>query len=370
MQYREYGKTGIMVSALGYGAMRLPFDDPERAVELLRLGMDLGINYLDTAYGYGGEGRSEKYVGMAIAGRRDKVYIASKNPCWTPEAETVEGWWQRLETTLERLQTDYIDFYKVVHGLSWEQYQRWYEPVVAKEVQKAKDQGLIRHVVCSSHDTPENMIKLVESGAIEGMLLQYNLLDRRNEPVLARAKELGVAMEIMGPVGGGRLGMASEKLAALVPGVASTAELALRFVLANPNVTIAFSGMSTEEQVRENCATASRAEALTPEELTAIEKTLTDNQKLAELYCTGCEYCLPCPQGVGIPQAFAAMNMHRVWGLTEHAKHMYDYLAPDKNDKGFTQADTCVECGQCETKCPQKIKIIEQLKETHAALGA
>lgn len=368
MQYREYGNTGIMVSALGYGAMRLPFDDPEKAAELMRLGMDLGINYIDTAHGYGGEGRSEIQVGMAIKGRRDQVYIASKNPCWG-DSETVEGWWERLETTLERLQTDYIDFYKVVHGLSWEQYQRFYEPKLAKEVQKAKDQGLIRHVVCSSHDSPEGMIKLVESGAIEGMLLQYNLLDRTNEPVLARAKELGVAMEVMGPVGGGRLGMASETLAALVPGVASTAELALRFVLANPNVTIAFSGMSNEEQVRENCATASREEPLSGGEISAIEKALADNQKLAQLYCTGCEYCLPCPQSVGIPQAFAAMNMHRVWGLTDHAKHMYAHLGPE-NDKGLLQGDACVECGQCEEKCPQKIRIVEQLKETHEALKA
>lgn len=358
-----------MVSALGYGAMRLPFDDPEKSAELMRLGMDLGINYIDTAYGYGGEGRSEKYVGMAIQGRRDKVYVATKNPCWGPDNETVEGWRERLETSLDRLQTDYIDFYKVIHGLSWDQYQRWYEPVLSKEVQKAKDEGLIRHVVCSCHDTPENMIKLVESGAIEGMLLQYNLLDRNNEPVLARAKELGVAMEIMGPVGGGRLGMASEKLASLVPGVGSTAELALRFVLANPNVTIAFSGMSNEEQVRENCATASREEALTSDEIAAIAQTLEDNKKLAELYCTGCEYCLPCPQCVGIPQAFAAMNMHRVWGLTEHARHMYAHLGPE-NDKGLLQAEACIECGQCEEKCPQNIKIMEQLKETHAALKA
>lgn len=367
MQYREYGNTGIMVSALGYGAMRLPFDDPERAAELMRLGMDLGINYIDTAYGYGGEGRSEQQVGMAIKGRRDKVYIASKNPMWGEE--TVDKWWQQLETTLERLQTDYIDFYKVIHGLSWEVYERFYEPTLAKEVQKAKDQGLIRHVVCSSHDTPENMIKLLETGALEGMLLQYNLLNRGNEPVLARARELGIAMEIMGPVGGGRLGMASEKLEALVPGVASTAELALRFVLANPNVTIAFSGMSTEEQVRENCATASREEPLSAEEVAAIGKALEDNQKLAELYCTGCEYCLPCPQCVGIPQAFAAMNMHRVWGLTEHAREMYAHLGPDKNDKGLLQGDACIECGQCEEKCPQNINIIDQLRETHEALG-
>ncbi|MEN6546016.1 MAG: aldo/keto reductase [Armatimonadia bacterium] len=366
MQYRPYGNTGKQVSALGYGAMRLPFGDPDESVRLMQLGMDLGINYIDTAFGYGGEGRSEIYVGQAIAGRRDKVYIASKNPCWSDE--TPEGWWQRLETTLERMQTDYIDFYKVIHSLTWDQFTRAYEPTLQKEALKAKEQGIIKHLVFSVHDTPENIIKLVETGLFEGMLLQYNLLDRQNEEAIARAHELGMGVEIMGPVGGGRLGMHSEKLQTLIPSAASTAELALRFVLANPNVTIAFSGMNTEQQVRENCAVASREEPLSGAEIEAINQALQDNQKLAELYCTGCEYCLPCPQGVAIPKAFAAMNMHRVWGLTAHAREMYAELSKE-NDKGETDASACIACGQCEPKCPQKIKIIEQLKETHEALA-
>lgn len=366
MVYREYGKTGKRVSALGFGAMRLPFDDPEASVALLRYGLDLGINYIDTAYGYGGEGRSEKFVGEAIKGRREQVFIATKNPLWNDP--TAEGWWQRLETSLERLQTSYLDFYKVVHSLSWDLYTRVYEPVISKEVQKAKDQGLIHHVVFSVHDSAENVMKLVETGAFEGMLLQYNLLDRANEEAIARAHELGMGVEVMGPVGGGRLGMASERLENLVPGVKRVPELALRFVLANPKVTIAFSGMNTREQVAENVATASREEPLSAEEMQAIQQALEDNQELARLYCTGCGYCMPCPQGVGIPQAFAAMNMHRVWGLTGHAKHQYGHLGPDNKD-GLRQADACIECGQCEEKCPQKIPIIAQLKETHAALA-
>jgi uncharacterized protein len=285
------------------------------------------------------------------------------------EDETVKGWWERLEISLERMQTDHIDFYKIVHGLSWDVYERVYGPVLHEQALKAKEQGIIGHIVCSCHDTPENMIKLLETGVLEGMLLQYNLLDRRNEEVLARAYELGIGIEIMGPVGGGRLGMESEKMQALVPGVASTAELALRFVLANPHVSIAFSGMNTEQQIRENCAIASREEALSADELAGIEKALVENQRLAELYCTGCEYCLPCPQNVGIPRIFSAMNMHRVWGMTSHAKEMYARLGPE-NRNGHMPADACVECGECEGKCPQNIKIIEQLKESHEALKA
>ncbi len=358
MQYREYANTGKTVSALGYGAMRLPFDDPEESVALLRLGMDLGINYIDSAYGYGGEGRSEKYVGQAIKDRRDQVYIATKNPL---HDETVDGWWQRLETQLERLQTDHIDFYKVVHDLRWDVYTRVYEPKLHKEALKARDQGIIGHLVFSCHDNPENMIKLIDTGVFEGMLLQYNLLDRANEEVIAHAHESGMGVEIMGPVGGGRLGMASERIESMVRGVTSTPELALRFVLANPNVTIALSGMSTRAQVEENCAIASREAPLSNKEMQAIQSALEENKRLAELYCTGCNYCQPCPQEINIPKIFEAMNYHRVWGLTEHARSIYQDIDPN--------AEACVECGQCEEQCPQNIPIIEQLKKSHAALS-
>jgi len=365
VQYRAYGKTGKKVSALGYGAMRLPFDDPEQSVALLRLGMDLGINYIDSAFVYGGEGRSERYIGEAIKDRRDQVFIATKNPL---EDETAEGWWRRLETSLERLQTDYIDFFKVVHALTWEVYTRVYEPVLHQLALKARDQGMIRHLTFSSHDAPEGIIKLIDTGIFDGMLVQYNLLDRRNEEAIAHAHEKGMGVEIMGPLGGGRLGLASERVRSLLAGAASTPETALRFVLANPNVTIAFSGMGARRQVEENCAVASREGPLSEQESQAIAQALEENRRLADLYCTGCNYCMPCPQGVAIPDIFAAMNYYRVWGLTEHARQLYRALGPGPK-QGKLNASACVECGECEEKCPQHIKIIEQLKESHDALS-
>jgi len=366
VQYREYGKTGKRVSALGYGAMRLPFDNAEESVALLRLGMDLGINYIDSAYGYGGEGRSEKYIGEAIKGRRDRVYIATKNPLGPDE--TADTWWARLQTSLERLQTDYIDIYKVVHGLTWDAYTKVYEPKLHQAALKARDQGLIRHLACSCHDAPENMIKLIDTGVFEGLLIQYNLLDRRNEEVIAYAHGKGLGVEIMGPVAGGRLGMKSERMEAMLPGVKSTPELALRFVLSNPGVTVAFSGMNARQQVEENCAIASQQGPLSEDDLAAVRQALEENRRLSELYCTGCGYCLPCEQGVVIPEVFAAMNLHRVWGLTDTARRQYRALGKGKRVEK-RDASACVECGACEEKCPQKINIVEQLKESHLALG-
>ena len=200
------------------------------------------------------------------------------------------------------------------------------------------------------------------------MLVQYNLLDRVNEEAIALAAAKGMGVEIMGPVGGGRLGFASEQLAGTIDNMASTPDLALRFVLSNPNISLALSGMNTLDMVEENCASASREEPLTDQEREQVLVAVKENERLSELYCTGCNYCMPCPQGVGIPQAFAAMNLHNVWGLTELAKQNYAQLGPDNKD-GLLQADACVECAECEDKCPQNLPIIEQLAETHAALG-
>ncbi len=363
MQYRRYADTDIMVSALGFGAMRLP-DDDDFAVECMQHALKLGVNFIDTAPGYQGgstrgAGSSERLVGRAIkAVPRDQVYISTKNASGAPSGK---AWREALETSLRNLDTDYIDFYQLIHSISWQSYTEKFRPNAWDEALRARDEGLIRHFSFSSHDTPENIIKLLEEGIFESCIIQYNLLDRRNEPVIDYAREHNISVFVMGPVGGGRLGMRSERLESIVPGVASTPELALRFVLSNPGVTSALSGMNTIEMIEENVATASREEPLTAEERAAIERALEENQRLSELYCTGCNYCMPCPQGVGIPQIFAAMNLHRVWGLTEVAKAHYRRLGPDNRD-GLLQADACVECGACEEKCPQNIPIIEQLK--------
>ena len=368
MQYRPYGKhTNIQLSALAFGALRLPKDD-DLAVECMTSAVDLGVNYIDTAWGYMG-GHSEELVGRALKCRpREELYVSTKNA--VREETDAASWREQLEVSLTRMDTDYVDFYKIFHMATWERYSTHFKPSggCLDAALQARDEGLIRHLSFSSHDKQENVIRLIDEGIFDSLLVQYNLLDRVHEPTIAHAAEAGMAVFIMGPVGGGRLGMSSEKINDLVPDAQSTPELALRFVLSNTHVTSALSGMSTIEMVEENCATVSRPEPLSDDERAAIEVLLDDNKRLSDLYCTGCNYCMPCPHGVGIPQAFSAMNMHRVWGLTDVAKSSYARLGPE-NREGLLQADACVECGECEGKCPQDIPIIEQLKETHAALS-
>jgi predicted aldo/keto reductase-like oxidoreductase len=308
-------------------------------------------------------------VGKALKGRRDQVYLSTKNPCWQSWGNG--PWRERLETQLTKLDTDYIDFYAVVHGLSWEGYtEHFTQPGGGWEAcLQAREEGLIRHLCMSCHDTPENMIKLIDEGWLEGMIIQYNLLDRRNEPAIQHAYEKGVAVCVMGPVGGGRLAHPSEQISRMAGGQAlSVPDLALRFVLANPYVTMALSGMNTMQQIDENVATCSREAPLSAQELQAVRNATEESKRLADLYCTGCRYCLPCEQGVAIPEIFSMMNNHRVWGLTDLARQQYANLGPENKD-GQRSAEACVECGECEKKCPQNIEIIRQLKESHEALS-
>lgn len=357
MQYRDFGKTGVKISALGFGAMRLPQSE-EEAVRVIRRAFELGVNYLDTARIYPD---SEVKCGKALKGWRDKIYLSTKNNL---EDNTVEGWWSRLNTSLELLDTDYIDFYQIVHDMKFQHYDEFLCKGGMDAARKAREQGLIKYCCISTHETPENMIKLLDTGEFDGMTVQYNLLDRVNTEVIAHAHELGLGIVVMGPVGGGRLGAPSDKIKELVSApVASSAEVALRFVLANPGVTCAISGMSTIEMVEENCATASREDPLSDEERLAIEASLDENRRLAELYCTGCEYCMPCPHEVNIAANFSIMNAHRIYGLTDHAQRRYNRLSDPEHPARGKKAEDCLECGQCEPKCPQKIPIIAQLRE-------
>ncbi len=369
MVYRPFGHLGYDVSALGFGAMRLP-DDHDEAVQVMQRAFELGVNYLDTAHGYG---ESEIKCGKALKGWRDRVRVSTKNPCWSDPS--VDGWRKRLEESLTRLDVDYIDYYVIWHAINWQSWEEHVRPSgrILDAALKAKEQGLIKHIGYSVHDAPEKVLQIVETGVFEFMIVQYNMLDRSNEAAIARAHEQGMATVAMGPVGGGRLAGLSPELAEMVPGgVTSNPEAALRFVLSNPSISTAISGMSTIAMVEENVATASREDPMSAEERARVESALDEAQRFAQLYCTGCGYCMPCPHGVDIPGNFQLMNYHRVYGLTEHAVARYAGKPREReegDDSAKLFAGACLECGECEPKCPQNIPIIEQLKETHATLS-
>jgi len=383
MQYVNFGKIGVKVSRLGMGCMRLPsfqkdgktVYDEEKSIALIHRAMELGVNYFDTAPYYC-DTLSEVIVGKALkGGRREKIYLSTKNPIENNSGDDYE---KRLESSLKKLDTSYIDFYHF-WGISLKTFT---ETVKAKDgplerAKKLKEQGVIKHISFSFHDHDarekegDNLIEILKrgEGVLESVLCQYNLMDRNKEGGLALAHEMGLGTVVMGPVGGGRLGAPSKVILDLLPGkVTSSAELALRFVLANANVNIALSGVSAMEQLEENARVTDNTTPLSAAELEQIETMMKENERLAGLYCTGCKYCMPCPFGINIPEVFKIMNYHRVYQLTDYAKKNYAEIGKSPWMK-YENASACTQCGECEKKCPQGIPIREQMKETHRILA-
>ncbi len=383
MQYRPYGSTGREVSMLGFGAMRLPqledgTCDYEQAVPLLQRGLDLGINYIDTARGYI-NGTSEVAVGKAVSGYdREKLFIVTKIPSNDIENSVGREWRRQLEEQLRRFDMEYLDLI-LFHGLRWDRFQEHVgKPGYALQAARAAQrEGLVRHVGFSSHDSAEGIVRLIETGEFEGMLVQYNFLDDHNLPAIAAAGRAGMGVTIMGPVAGGRLGVPGS---VALPGEGIEAlrlpDLALRYVWGTPGVTVALSGMNAFDQIEENVASAETTADMSVEERDQIRAILEKNRRLTELYCTACGYCMPCPNDVNIPENFRFMNWHRVWGLTDEAKAAYARLGEDgfhaawspQKITGLSAAE-CIQCGICEPKCPQNIPIRKQMKEVAAALG-
>lgn len=373
MKYNEFGKTGIKISALGFGCMRFPMIeaqgnkvvDQDQVDAMIKRAYELGVNYFDSAYFYN-DGQSEIALGKALKGIRDKVYVSTKSPGHL--VKKPGDYTRILEEQLKKLDMDFIDFYHF-HGIGYDNFLSTHENSGwLEEARKAKEQGLIRHISFSFHDQPEAMKKLIDLGHFESVLCQYNVIDRSNEESIAYAREKGLGVVVMGPLGGGRVsGLPKEVAEKNGIKVKNSVEMALRFVFANPGINCALSGMSSLEMVEENCAIASKSEPLSSDEVKAISELMNENQRLSELYCTGCNYCMPCPREVNIPHIFRMRNYHKIYKLVDYAKDGYAEIGTNQWVPG-KRADACSECGLCEKKCPQKIRIREQLKESHSVL--
>ncbi|NGM80858.1 aldo/keto reductase [Paenibacillus sp. 7124] len=378
MLYRKYGKTNEMVSVLGFGCMRLPVIDgnarnidDDKAIAMLRYGIDNGINYVDTAYPYhgdgmGGPGESEPFVARALKdGYRDKVNIATKLPSWL--IRTREDMDRYLNEQLERLETDHIDFY-LVHALNAGTWKTVKELGIFEFLDSAVKDGRIRYPGFSFHDELPVFKEIVDAYDWTFCQVQYNYLDEYFQAGIegleyAAAKGIGIA--VMEPLRGGKLVRDipdSVQAAFDKADIKRTpAEWALRWVWNNPDVAVTLSGMSTLEQVEENLKIANEAHSgsLSKQELDIVEEARTAFRQ-TRVSCTGCAYCMPCPAGVNIPGNFTYINEYYFLDNEKQKNALKETYAARISEKG--RASQCVECGTCEEHCPQNLPIIEELK--------
>ncbi len=373
MHYRTLGKTGIKVSILGFGVLRLPMKgrgkiDVEESIKIIRKSIDNGINIVDTAYNYH-NGKSEIILGQALKdGYREKVTLITKNPLW--EVKKAEDFDHLLDEQLAKLEVDYLDIY-LFHNINKKRYDEVIQEFnLFDKMKEAKKKGKIKHIGFSSHDTPKNIKKYIDENEFEVMLVQYNFVDPINEEIIQYAQEKGLGVILMGPCGGGRLTNepTEEMKQWLTPGKTNFSDLAFKFVWSNPNVDIALSGMSSEKMVDENIALVSSDNyQLNEEEKEHLQKVAQNYRETYDINCTQCGYCDDCPEEVNIKFIFKQLMVSRDPLRMHGARANYRGIGLAKRFPG-KNALACVECGECLEKCPQEIPIIDRLKEAHSIL--
>jgi predicted aldo/keto reductase-like oxidoreductase len=377
MKYRRFGKLDWEISALGFGAMRLPTIhndfariDEDEAIRMIRYAFDHGVNYIETAFGYHGE-NSEIVVGKALKdGYREKVKLATKLP--PPRVQETDDFNRLLDRQLEKLDTDYLDVY-LMHGLRKERWSILKEFNIMKEAEKALVDGRVKHLGFSFHDDLDLFKEIIDDFDNWTMCqIQYNYMDtdfQAGTKGLKYAADKGLAVVVMEPLRGG--GLAREpadrikELWATAPNQRSPAEWALRWVWDQPEVSLALSGMSTMQQVEENIASAEFSEPgnLTAEEHTLIEQVREGYQNMSPIACTACEYCMPCPNGVNIPRVFGLYNAGYIYHDHRVSRMRYRRLPEEQ------QASNCEKCLECEDVCPQELPVSEWMEKVHAWLG-
>ena len=372
MQYRTDKKSGNKLSIMGFGCMRFPRNltqiDVERSEQLVLKAVQGGVNYFDTAYAYGG---SEVAVGQILAKNnlRDKIFLATKLP--HAKCKSYNDFESFFQTQLDRLQTDYIDYYLIHNIGDTDSWKRLCELGIEKWIKEKKESGRIKNIGFSFHGIHDEFLKLLDVYDWDFCQIQYNYLNTNYQAGtvgLKRAADKGLPVIIMEPLLGGKLAtglptkavrLFKEANSALTP-----AAWGLRWLWNQKEVTVVLSGMNDRTQVENNIETAKNAlpDMLTPAENETYESVIKIIEAAYKVPCTGCNYCMPCPQNVNIPGCFAAYNasyaVGMVSGITQYVTGT-GLLDPQKN----YAASNCIECKACEQKCPQHIPISKSLKD-------
>jgi len=366
METRSYFGEGP-VSLLGFGCMRLPREkedsqaiDTERARTMVEYALAHGINYFDTAYPYHG-GTSETFIGEALSiAPRESFLLASKMPVWLVNGE--EDVDRIFEEQLKKCRVAYFDNY-LIHSVSRESMQRIADHHVYDVLRKKRDEGKLRHLGFSFHDSAEALKTFIDRYEFEFAQIQLNYQDWQLQDAKGQYELLagrGLPVIVMEPVRGGSLATLTEEAAGIfreADPAASPASWALRYAASLPGVMTVLSGMSSMEQLEDNVRTFSPFRPLTEEEYGAVARALAAYRKAAPIPCTACGYCMDCPAGVDIPRVFGIYNQYKTTGGLEQFRSHSRALGESR------LARNCVACGQCMERCPQHIRIPEEMEK-------
>ena len=371
MQYRIDSKSGNKLSILGFGCMRFPKNfgqiDLGKTEQLIVKAVDEGINYFDTAFLYAG---SEDVLGKIISKNnlRSKIFIATKIP--PTKCNTHEDFESLFQTQLSRLQTHYIDYYLIHNLIDTNTWDNLCRIGIEKWIKEKKSSGQIKNFGFSFHGIHNDFLKLLDAYIWDFCQIQYNYIDIHYQAGiegLKKAHSKGLPVIIMEPLLGGKLATGLPKKVLDVYKTAnsslSPAAWALRWLWNQKEPTVVLSGMSEMPQLEDNIKTAENAVSnmLIKEENDTYESVIKMIKNTYKIPCTGCNYCMPCPQNVNIPACFSAHNTSYTIGYYDGLKQYVTstgILDPSKN----FGVGNCIECGQCEKKCPQHISVIKSLK--------
>lgn len=373
MKYRTFKEDTEKVSLFGIGTMRLPVIDgdqtkidEEEAIKMIRYGIDNGVNYVDTAYKYH-DGASEVVTGKALKdGYREKVFLADKMPVWLAKDASEQQ--KIFDEQLERLGVDSIDMY-LIHNVDEFIWKRVLEFDTLAFIEKMKAAGKIKYIGFSFHgETPEFFKEVIDYYPWDFCQIQLNYMDKEIQAGvkgLKYAGSKGIPVVIMEPLKGGKL---TDILPDYIkeywneaPIKRSPAEWALRWVANQPEVMTVLSGVSSMDQLKENIKVLADVEpdSLTDEELDIIDAVGKKYNELIPYSCTNCKYCMPCPQKVSIPDIIEDRNQWSLYNGNPKIKKDYlQFIVPKR------RASNCIDCGECESKCPQHLPIASIMKET------